>query len=160
MDIQLLKEISDYLEENYQLTVEDDCVCMSLADRECIPGFARIPGVDEEVKTFAETLFGFIDSHGITVGQAANRAGVDRRVISKIRNNPKLKPTKKTIFSFAVGIRLTEEETVELLMKAGYAFSDTSKSDLIIRYFIENGNYDIWEINETLHYYGQEPICC
>ena len=81
-------------------------------------------------------------------------------MLSKIRNSDSYTPTKRTIFSFAVGLRLTEEETSTLLMKAGYAFTDTSKLDLIIQFFLRKGIYDIWEINEALDYYDQAPICC
>ncbi|MCQ2546947.1 MAG: hypothetical protein MJ161_05305 [Clostridia bacterium] len=173
MNIQLLKDVSDYIELFYEefseeeVRIEDFIVecCQSgpvhiSGSRPVHISESRIPDVEIETKTFAQTLFGYIDDRGMTDGQAANRSGVDRRVMSKIRTNPNYTPTKKTIFSLAVGIRLTEEETEELLMKAGYAFTNTSKFDLIVRYFIENSNYDIWELNEVLNYYGEEPVCC
>lgn len=45
------------------------------------------------------------------------------------------------------------EETKELLMKAGYAFSPSSKLDRIIQYFISIGYYNIMEINAVLFEY-------
>lgn len=189
MDIQRLRQLDDFINENYEESAGygamrptvceapeqayhsrpaatkhiefRENIVYSISDEcEFATSDSCIPDIDVETKTFAETLFDYIDSRNITDGEAANRSGVDRRVMSKIRTNPKYTPTKKTIFSFAVGLRLTEEETIELLMKAGYAFTNTSKLDLVLQYFIREKNYNIWEINEALDYYGQEPVCC
>ena len=42
--------------------------------------------------------------------------------------------SKKTVLAFAVGLHLSEDETIDLLKSAGYAFSDGSKRDWIVRY--------------------------
>ena len=50
------------------------------------------------------------------------------------------------------------DETEDLLRRAGFAFSECSKSDIIIEYFIENENYNMFEINETLYAFEQQPL--
>ena len=50
-----------------------------------------------------------------------------------------------------IGLKLNLDQSIDLLAKAGFALSNSSKRDLVVRYFIEHKIYDINEINEILY---------
>ncbi len=108
-------------------------------------------------ETFSQRLLRMIDERGMTDSEAYNRAYVDRRHFSKIRKDPNYTPAKKTVLAFAIALELSMDETKDLLNCAGFALSRSSKTDIIVAYFLQNKIYDMFEINEVLYDYGQ-PI--
>ena len=104
---------------------------------------------------FSETLLKMIDRSGKKDSEIYKRAGLTKQHFSKIRNNPDYRPTKPTAIALALALELNLDDTKDLIGRAGYALTNSSKFDLIIRYFIEQGKYDVVEINCVLYEYDQ-----
>ena len=106
-------------------------------------------------KPFMETLYDYIDQKGMTDVECYKKANVDKKTFSKLKCNPKQKPSKQTAVAFAIALKLDFEETQHLLSTAGMTLSRSNIFDKIIRYFIKSGNYNIFEINEALFEFDQ-----
>ena len=112
----------------------------------------------QEDAGFSETLMKCIDKTGKKDSEVYKKAGLTKQHFSKIRNNPDYRPTKQTAIALALALELNLEETRDLIGRAGYALSNSSKFDLIIRYFIEQGNYNVVEINIALYEFDQSLL--
>lgn len=108
-------------------------------------------------ESFQARLLRMIDERGMTDPEVYKRANVDRKLFSKIRCNENYIPKKKTIVALAIALRLNLDDTRDLLASAGLMLTNNSKSDVIVSFCIENGIYDIYEVNALLFQF-QQPI--
>lgn len=107
---------------------------------------------------FSEMLLHLIDAKGKNDVEVYKKANIDRKLFSKIRKGHGYTPRKPTILALCIALELTLQETIELLARAGYAFSRASKFDIIVEYFITHRRYNIFEINQVLFAYDQPQL--
>ena len=122
-----------------------------------VTGMSLDEVLESSEDTFQQRLFKLIEESGMDDVTVYKKANIDRKVFSRIRCKEDYKPTKKTAVAFAIALQLDMPAMLDLLSRAGIAFSPSSKFDLIITYFVTNKVYDIYEINAALFKYGQ-PI--
>ena len=108
--------------------------------------------------TWQEMLFRLIGEKGLDPVEVYKNANINRKHFSKINSNKDYQPKKVTAVAFAISMHLNLDETKDFLARAGYALSPSSKFDLVVRFFIEKENYNMFEINEVLFKHGLESI--
>lgn len=104
--------------------------------------------------TFSQYLMYLIQDKKMKNADVWKRAIVDKKVFSKIKNNPNYHPQKLTALCLCVGAKLNLDQSKDLLARAGYALSPCDKTDIIFSYFIENEIYDMIELDIQLEEHG------
>lgn len=147
--------------ESAPLLKDTECASVFM-DAKCAqapaPALSLQEYLSRQDEGFRDMLLRKIDESGMTDAECYKKANVDRKLFNKIKLQQEYRPGKNIVLAFAVALRLTLGETEEMLGKAGFSLTHSSKFDLIVEYFIMNGNYDLFEINQALFSFDQKLL--
>lgn len=108
--------------------------------------------------TFHDKLFELIDQSGMDNKDIWKKANLDRKHFSKIQCDIHYHPKKKTVMALCIALQLDLDQTKDLLARADWALSPSSKRDLIVQKAIMNHEYDIMKLNMILFQYTNEVL--
>ena len=108
--------------------------------------------------SFHDKLFELIDEAHLDNKDVWKRANLDRKHFSKIQCDRNYHPKKKTVMALCIALQLDLEQSKDLLARADWAFSPSSKVDLIVQKAIIDKQYDIMQLNVTLFKYTNEIL--
>ena len=108
--------------------------------------------------TFVDILTRSINAKGWRDSRVYKAAQMDRRLFSKIMSDRNYKPSKDTALALVIALELSLKQANDLLSRAGYTLSHSSKRDVIIEYFIRERIYNLSDINEVLYHLDQKII--
>ena len=109
-------------------------------------------------ETFSEQVVELLRKKHIKASDMYHKAGLTKAHFSKIKNAKDYQPSKATALALALAMKLTADEAEDLLERAGYTFSPSQLRDLVVKFFIEEGIYDVDEVNIQLHERGLPPL--
>ena len=183
----LFRDIQEYIDENYvdhQRTLEysfNDGISSALMDKREERSHIRrrndsqLHGPDSNVRaqsgvqslddyfgkaglTFQELLLELIIAKGMSNPEVYHGANLTKQHFSKIISNKYYNPSKNTVCALALSLHLDPGTADDLLASAGYTLSNSSKFDLCIEYFLQNGMYNIVDDNIILYENGLELL--
>lgn len=113
--------------------------------------------LDKPKETFSERLLRLIDESGMTDVEVYKRAGIDRKLFSKIRTDKNYHPKIRVVYAFIFVLRLNLDDAKDLLASAGYTISPASKFDLVMEFCIIEG-FAIDTVNEVLFALNEDVL--
>lgn len=126
--------------------------------------FSEAASIDEllgrKTATFSEALMSAIDARNLSDPEVYRRANIDRKLFSKIRSNAHYRPKKSTAVALALALGMNLDDTLDLIGRAGYTLTMSSKADIIVMYFIEHECWDVNLINQVLYEFDQPLVGC
>ena len=182
IDERVIDGLREYLKDHYVPSVYMQAGSVMYADALAAPSEIEAEDVIEEaarcekcLRDISDDASDYIKKHrkpggfahaldikrkekGLTPAELYKRANIDRRQYSRFMGPEGRHPSTNTIISFALALRLERREFDEFLQTAGYALSNSSSRDVCVMYCLENGIYNVDEVNTLLFAIGIEPL--
>lgn len=146
----LRKEISNILNKENKESVNKASIDKASIDKDAIN--------NKPTNNFYEDLIDLTEEKSISLKELYKKANIDEAELEKIESNNEYYPSKNILLSFVIAFKFSLKEMETLLEKYGYKISYDKRYDLIIKYFVENERYDIFEINTVLFAYKENLL--
>lgn len=104
----------------------------------------------EVSESFSRTLHLWLEKKGMKDSDLYKKIYMSKQTFNKIINGKTEKPNQKTILLLAFGLKLNLDETLDFMEVVGYTFSKSSQFDLIVKYFIQDKNFNLHALETTL----------
>jgi|GEM_PF-791379 len=186
IDDKLIKKLKTYIRKNYVLTEESapEVAPVNVRGRESfrredpfgkfahqahrpsrrsfedfadvLSGFIR---KEKKLETFSVMLERLRKERELTPAQLYNGAWIKKQLYSKIMGERNYHPAKSTAIAFGFSLKLDQDTMDELLETAGYRFSKSSITDLVVLFCLDQGLYDLHDINALLLSADQKVLC-
>ena len=141
------------------MEMQEECMAAPCAPMPCAKSSLSLDEfIKEKDAGFTETLLSLIKKSGKKNSVIYKKANISKQHFSKLVNDPDAKPSKPTAIALALALELDLEGTRDLIGRAGYALTNSSTFDLIIRYFIEHKQFNVIEINIALYEFDQSLL--
>ena len=101
-------------------------------------------------ETFSDIILAYLKDSGKDESAICDKCMLDKGFFSKLKNDKSYHPGKGEAVLLAFAFKLNFEEAKALLRSADHAFSNSSESDLVIRFFIEEKEYNVGHLNYVL----------
>ncbi len=111
---------------------------------------AAMPDYTEQDLSFAEMCEWWCAQKGLSKKEFYICSNINKAMFWNMKHHPDQIPRKTNALACAVGLRLDYEQAQDLLMRAGMTLSRYHALDRTVERFIRSGNFNIYEINETL----------
>lgn len=165
---ELRRELSAYLEENYTGCGDDqadEVIANNKLSYFAYGGgflscwFDILNGILEgSKKTFSESLLDLLAEKEMKPVEFYKKAGISKEHFSKIKNNVDYQPSKSATMAMVLALKLPLNEAEELMAKAGYTFSTALIQELVVKFFIQEGIFDVDAVNVELYKLGKKPL--
>ena len=135
------EETYEYIRENFR----QYCTDASIEDTDSLEH--KLSHLDYQ---FIDSLSYYMKQRNYTPVQCYTAAGIDKKLYSKIKNNPGYLPSKDTIIRFAFALQLSVSATQQLLGTCGYVLSDSLAKDVLTKHYISEEKYEYDKLREEI----------
>ena len=99
-----------------------------------------------------------MDSKGLTSKDIYKNSLINRKLFSALNVNDEYVPSRETAIMYCIALKLSYDESSNLMKTAGYSFYEYSNFDRVIKYFLDKKIYNIDKINDALYYYTNKCL--